>query len=155
MTATAWEIVRGDDPILATAIHAGHELRGEAQALIALADDERLREEDPFTDRWVGAARNNVVVSRSRFEVDLNRPRDKSVYREPADAWGLNVWKSAPSDDFVEGSLELYDGFFAELGELCDELVAAHGYFVVLDLHSYNHRRLGRDRAGRRSRREP
>ncbi len=147
MTATAWEIVRGDDPILATAIHAGHELRGEAQALIALADDERLREEDPFTDRWVGAARNNIVVSQSRFEVDLNRPREKSVYREPADAWGLNVWKSAPPDDFVEGSLELYDGFFAALGELCDELVAAHGYFVVLDLHSYNHRRLGRDRA--------
>ncbi len=145
MNGAAWEIVRGDDPILATAIHAGHELRTEAAALTALPDDERLREEDPFTDRWVGVAGNNIVVSRSRFEVDLNRPRDQAVYREPADAWGLNVWKSAPSDEFVKGSLELYDQFFFELGELCDDLVATHGYFVVFDLHSYNHRRRGRD----------
>ncbi len=146
MSDRAWEIVRGDDPILATAIHAGHELRPEAEALTALADDERLREEDPFTDRWVTAAKNSIVVSRSRFEVDINRPRDKAVYREPADAWGLNVWASTPSDEFVAASLDLYDRFFLELGALCDELVAAHGYFVVLDLHSYNHRRLGADR---------
>ena len=118
MSGTAWETVRGDDPILATAIHAGHALRGEAEALIALPDEERLREEDPFTDRWVDVASNTIVVSRSRFEVDLNRPRDKAVYREPADAWGLNVWKSTPSDEFVEGSLALYDQFFVELGEL-------------------------------------
>ena len=147
MSDVDWEIVRGDDPILATAIHAGHALRTEAEALTALSDEERLREEDPFTDRWVDVAANSVVCSRSRFEVDLNRPRDKAVYREPADAWGLNVWKSAPSDDFVDGSLAMYDRYFADLGALCDELVAAHGYFVVLDLHSYNHRRLGRDRA--------
>lgn len=147
MSDVPWEVVRGDDPILATAIHAGHTLRPEAEALTALSDEERLREEDPFTDCWVDVAGNSVVVSRSRFEVDLNRPRDKAVYREPADAWGLNVWKCAPSDGFVDGSLALYDSFFGDLGVLCDELVAAHGYFVVLDLHSYNHRRLGRDRA--------
>ena len=146
MSDVPWEVARGDDPILATAIHAGHALRSEAESLTALSDEERLREEDPFTDRWVDVAGNSAVVSRSRFEVDLNRSRDKAVYREPADAWGLNVWKSAPSDDFVDGSLALYDRFFADLGALCDELVAAHGYFVVLDLHSYNHRRLGRDR---------
>jgi N-formylglutamate amidohydrolase len=142
---TAWETFRGDDPILATAIHAGHALRDEAEALTALTDEERLREEDPFTDRWADVASNRIIVSRSRFEVDLNRPRDIAVYREPADAWGLEVWKSTPSDEFVEGSLALYDQFFVELGQLLDELVAAHGYFVVLDLHSYNHRRLGRD----------
>ena len=147
MTEPAWETVRGEGPILATAIHAGHELRSEAQALTALPDDERLREEDPFTDRWVAVADHTIVGSRSRFEIDLNRPREKAVYREPADAWGLNVWKSAPSDEFVADSLALYDAFFTELGAVCDELVAAHGYFVVLDLHSYNHRRLGHDKA--------
>lgn len=145
MTESPWETVRGEGPILATAIHAGHTLRPEAEALTALPDDERLREEDPFTDRWVDVAGHTIVVSRSRFEVDLNRPRAKAVYREPADAWGLNVWKSAPSDEFIAGSLALYDQFFSDLGELCDELVAAHGHFVMLDLHSYNHRRRGHD----------
>jgi N-formylglutamate amidohydrolase len=139
-------IASGDDPLLATAIHAGHDMRPEVAALTALSDDERLREEDPFTDRWVDVAANSIVVSPSRFEVDLNRPRDKAVYREPADAWGLELWKSPPSDDLVNGSLAVYDQFYTELGELCDRLVETHGTFVVLDLHSYNHRRLGPDR---------
>ncbi len=143
MTPPAWTIERGDDPILATAIHAGHELRGEAKELTALPDADRLREEDPFTDRWVSIAANSIVVSRSRFEVDLNRPRERAIYREPADAWGLNLWSTALSDEFIHGSLDLYDQFLMELGELCDELVATHGRFVVLDLHSFNHRRLG------------
>ena len=145
MTDLSWEFISGDDPIIATAIHAGHDLRSDAASLTALADDERLREEDPFTDRWVDVAANTVVVSRSRFEVDLNRTRDKAVYRKPDDAWGLDLWKSDPSDEFVAESLGLYDQFFRELGEMCDELVATHGRFVVLDLHSYNHRRRGHD----------
>ncbi len=146
MTGNSWETLRSDDPILATAIHAGHDLRSEAAELTALADDERLREEDPFTDRWVEIAGNTIVVSSSRFEVDLNRVRDKAVYRKPADAWGLDLWKSEPSDAFVDESLELYDEFFVELGQVCDELVAQHGRFVVIDLHSYNHRRRGPDK---------
>lgn len=132
---------------MATAIHAGHEMRSEVLELTALSDAERLREEDPFTDNWVAVADNSIVVSRSRFEVDINRPREKAVYREPSDAWGLELWKSSPSDEFVSESLALYDQFYVELGELCDDLVATHGRFVVLDIHSYNHRRLGPDRA--------
>ncbi len=145
--ANLWDIERGDDPLLATAIHAGHDLRDEALALTALTDAERLREEDPFTDRWVDVAKNSIVLSQSRFEVDLNRPREKAVYREPDDAWGLQLWKSSPPEAFVDTSLALYDRFYAELGELCDELVAAHGRFVVLDIHSFNHRRRGHDKA--------
>lgn len=144
---SAWQTKRGSDPLLATAIHAGHEMRSEVLALTALSDAERLREEDPFTDLWVEVAENSIIASRSRFEFDLNRPREKAVYREPGDAWGLDLWKSPPSDQFVNDSLALYDQFYEELGELCDELVATHGRFVVLDIHSYNHRRLGPDRA--------
>ena len=52
MTELAWRISEGDGPIIATAIHAGHSLRPEVAALTALTDEQRLREEDPFTDRW-------------------------------------------------------------------------------------------------------
>jgi N-formylglutamate deformylase len=38
-------------PIVGTAIHAGHELRPEVAGCIALSDSQRLREEDPYTDR--------------------------------------------------------------------------------------------------------
>jgi N-formylglutamate amidohydrolase len=86
-----------------------------------------------------------VVVHRSRFEVDLNRPRDRAVYRTPADAWGLQVWKNAPDAALIEQSLAYYDDFYATVGHLFRRLEHRFGAFVVLDLHSYNHRRGGPD----------
>jgi hypothetical protein len=76
--------------------------------------------------------------------VDLNRPREHAVYRVPDDAWGLDLWVEPLSDLEIQESLELYDDFYAELGDRLDE-VAARGSFVLLDLHSYNHRRNGAD----------
>ena len=145
MTSDAWTVVTGDDPIVTTAIHAGHELRSEVSALMKLPESDRLREEDPFTDHWVGVARNSIVVHRSRFEVDINRPREKAVYRVPDDAWGLDIWSTEPDQALVDGSLKVYDEFYLRLGQLCDQVVEAHGHVVVLDIHSYNHRRGGPD----------
>ncbi|MDH3397974.1 MAG: N-formylglutamate amidohydrolase, partial [Acidimicrobiia bacterium] len=64
-TRAAWTIERGEMPIVATAIHAGHDARAEAAALFAVSDADRLREEDPFTDRWTEIVDNRVVVLRS------------------------------------------------------------------------------------------
>jgi N-formylglutamate amidohydrolase len=136
--------VRGGDatdaPVLAAAVHAGHDLRPEVAACIALDDDARRREEDPWTDRIAAAPVTTFVVSRSRFEVDVNRPRERAVYREPDDAWGLQVWRERLPDDVVERSRRLYDEFYAALGHALDAFDRA-GPFVVLDVHSYNHRR--------------
>lgn len=147
MSTTAWRVTRGDDPILATALHAGHALRPEVAALMKLSDEDRLREEDPFTDLWVGVAANSIIVDRSRFEVDLNRPREGAVYATPSDAWGLDIWTSPPPEDLLKRSLEIHDQFFEELAVICDELVEVHGHLLVLDIHSYNHRRGGPDAA--------
>ncbi|HKP05772.1 MAG TPA: N-formylglutamate amidohydrolase, partial [Microbacterium sp.] len=84
---------------------------------------------------------------RSRFEIDLNRSREKAVYRSAEEAWGLEVVRDPPLDRaLVEGSLEVYDAFYAELGRRLD-VVAERGPFVVFDIHSYNHRRDGADAA--------
>lgn len=128
--------------VVATAIHAGHDVRPEVAALLALDDATRLREEDPYTDRIAACADFRVTVWRSRFEVDLNRSRDEAVYHAPRDAWSLTVWRSDPPPDVVERSLEIYDSFYAELGAHLDRL-SATGPFVVLDVHAYNHRRGG------------
>lgn len=138
-----WTITSGPGPLVATAIHDGHELRPELRALVALDEAERLREEDPFTASWTEIASTRVVVHRSRFEVDLNRPVEKSVYRTPEEAWGLRVWKEPLPHRFLQRSWAAYDAFYAELRALLDAKVAEHGRFVVLDLHSYNHRRAG------------
>jgi N-formylglutamate deformylase len=131
-------------PLVATAIHAGHDLRPAVASRLALDDATRLREEDPFTDRLVGVGGSTVVVHRSRFEVDLNRPRESAIYLAPEDAWDLELWDEAPPYDEVERSLALYDAFYAELETRLDRM-ARSGPFLVLDVHSYNHRRDGVD----------
>jgi N-formylglutamate amidohydrolase len=138
-----WKLHRGDQPVLATAIHDGHAVRPEVAALLALSDADRLREEDPFTGRWTNVAANGIVARRSRFEVDLNRPAATAVYRTPDDAWGLHVWREAPPDDLVERSMAEYHAFHERVRGVLRELSDRYGTFVVLDLHSYNHRRDG------------
>ena len=139
-----FSFANSSSPVIATAIHAGHELRPEVEARSALDDATRLREEDPFTDRLVDLGCTQVVVNRSRFEVDLNRPREHAVYLVADDAWGLELWDEPLSSRDVEQSLQLYDDFYVELGRRLDQ-AAARGPFVVLDMHSYNHRREGAD----------
>jgi N-formylglutamate amidohydrolase len=138
-----WNVERGEGPIVAMAIHHGHLLRDEVQGHMALDEASRLREEDPFTGGWTVLAPNRVVVTRSRFEMDLNRPRNKSIYRSPEDAWGLSVWKESLPDAVVQRSLAQYDDFYLMLEKWFESLEQRFGRFVVYDLHSYNHRRDG------------
>ena len=134
---------RGKEPVLVSAIHAGHDLRPEVQYIIQLDERQRLREEDPFTDAWIFVADNYILPQRSRFEVDLNRSRDQAVYKTPEDAWGLDLWKTPPDKKIIENSLEEYDVFYQQLGYLLDEMVGQYDKVAVYDLHTYNYRRKG------------
>jgi N-formylglutamate amidohydrolase len=125
-----------------TAVHAGHELRAGIADAVALDPSTRLREEDPFTDRMLGDVGIRVVARRSRFEVDLNRPREQAVYRGPEEAFGLDVWKGELRPAELEESRRIHDAFYTCLSTQLDRL-AANGQFLVLDVHSYNHRRDG------------
>jgi N-formylglutamate deformylase len=135
-------------PVIATAIHDGHELRPEVAALQAITAAERRREEDPFTGRLTTIGDLGLVARRSRFEFDLNRPRERAVYREPEDAWGLHVWAEPPPDAVCERSLLLYDRAHAVVSALVEAALSLVPAVLVLDLHSFNHRRAGPDDAG-------
>lgn len=148
-----WEIEAGHGPVVATALHAGHRVRPAAFPRLALGEDVRLREEDPSTERFTelspggpsgpGAA-TRVVVRVSRFEVDLNRAREEAVYATPEAAWGLDVWgEEGPPPELLDAALRQHDAFYAGLRRLLRAMVARWGRVLVLDLHSYNHRRGG------------
>lgn len=143
MSEHVWKVVKGNGPIVATAIHNGHDVRLDLRKLLAISETDRLREEDPYTGDWTGIAPTQIIALRSRFEVDLNRPRDKSVYIQPEDAWGLKIWKQQPTDKLIKTSLAEYDDFYSELRRILSETESKYGRFVVFDLHSYNHRRKG------------
>jgi N-formylglutamate amidohydrolase len=138
-----WRTEFGDGPLVACAIHNGHTLRSELGPLIKLDERARLYEEDPFTGRWTTIAPTRIVGLRSRFEVDLNRPRNTAVYLRSEDCWGLELWKSPPPPEVVARSLAEYDAFYAQLRFLLERLVNTHGRVVVFDLHTYNHCRGG------------
>lgn len=107
---------------------------------MALDDATRFREEDPYTDRLTDLGGTQIRVDRSRFEVDINRPRHQAVYLDPDAAWGYTVFSTPPSPEMVERSLRMHDDFYAGVTRHLDGLKDG---FVVLDLHSYNHRRSG------------
>jgi N-formylglutamate amidohydrolase len=140
---TIWQTEFGDGPLVACAVHDGHAVRAEIADCLRLNDSQRRYEEDPHTAEWTSIAPTRIVARRSRFELDLNRPREKAVYLTPEDAWGLDIWRCRPAPDVVEHSLRMYDDFYAHLRLLLDRLVARHGRVVVFDLHSYNHKRNG------------
>lgn len=142
-----WTIAGHRGPIVATAIHAGHALRADAVPWMALDAATRLREEDPYTDCWTAVGDTRIVVRRSRFEFDLNRPREGAIYRRPADAWGLTVWRPDVPGRVLATSLSLYDRFYDAFGSMLRGLIRTSPRVVVLDLHSYNYRRNGPDQA--------
>ena len=130
---------------MATAVHAGHLLRPEVAELTALSDGERLLEEDPMTDVLATVGDHLFVSRASRFEVDLNRPPDEAVYRIPDDAWGLDLWKDGLPGDVVDRSLAQRERFYEMMGAWIEELIEAHGKVLLLDVHSFNHRRENED----------
>jgi N-formylglutamate deformylase len=141
-----WTIEVGDGPVVAAALHAGHEVRPDVAEWLAAGDGDRLREEDPLTGLWTTVGDSAIRVFRSRFEVDLNRPREQAIALEPRASWGLPVWRERPPERVLERSLEEYDAFYEDMRGLFDRLTQEWNRVLVLDLHSYNHRREGPDR---------
>src|SRR5215208_5367810 len=111
----AWSLGASALPLVTTAIHAGHDLRPEIAAKTALDGVTRRREEDPCTDRITRAGGWPVVVHRSRFEVDLNRPRHRCVYEDADASWGLEVWREPLTEEQIERSRRLHDAFYGQL----------------------------------------
>ncbi len=138
-----WTYSRGGEPLLALAIHDGHYLRPEVARASGLDDATRLREEDPYTGELARMMPSWLVPVRSRFEVDLNRSPDGPVYLGPEQAWGLPVWKVPPTTSLLAGSKAYYSGFYEMYRGELERLLNCHDRVIVLDFHSYNHRRRG------------
>lgn len=144
-TTNHWDVVAGDGPVIATAIHDGHAMRDSLQPWLAIGEEVRRREEDPMTGVLAEVGDVRIRVNTSRFEADLNRPRDKAVAREPAEVWGLQPWRGELPQAEIKRSLAYYDRFYALATRLIEERLQRWGSVLLVDIHSYNHRRDGAD----------
>ena len=130
-------------PIIFTAIHSGHQLSDICSKNMKLPENLRLMEEDPYTDIFAKIHDNYIIPPYSRFEVDLNRSRTSALYRKPEDCWGLDSRIKEPNEEQINFAYKIYDDFYSETKKHLDILSKKHKKFIVLDLHSYNHNRLG------------
>lgn len=140
-----WEVIASPGPDLVTAVHDGHAMNPALQPYLAISPQEALREEDPMTGFLAGVGSNIFRTHVSRFEVDLNRPRERAFSTNPDDTWGLKVWDRDPPHELIEQGLAQHDKFYRLTKGWIESLISRHRRVLIVDLHSYNHRRDGQN----------
>ena len=53
------------------------------------------------------------------------------------------MWRERPRHDLIERSVAIHAAYYRMLRVLLDDIAAGHDQFVLIDVHSYNHRRDG------------
>jgi uncharacterized protein (TIGR02421 family) len=129
-------------PIICTAIHAGHQFRSKLMPLCNLSEEERLYEEDPFTDQFIQAMPITLIGRDSRYEYDLNRPVANCIYSQ---AWGKAVWRSKLSAKERKISTNKHQTFYRVLDALIRSVEQQYRASLIFDVHSYNHLRQSDD----------
>ena len=112
-----WTVHRGDSPVVATAIHNGRGVPRELAGRMSLPSEDRLREEDPYTEFIIRDVPTRIVVHRSRFAIDLNRSSDQAIYLRPEQSWGLRVWSSPPDATMVARALSFHNEYYQISGD--------------------------------------
>ncbi len=66
-----YQFENDDSPFWAFAIHDGHQVDAHLMPYMNIAEEERLREEDPYTAILAELPCNRFVSGTSRFQLDL------------------------------------------------------------------------------------
>lgn len=130
--------VKSYAPVIGAAVHAGHKFRANLLSKCALSADERLYEEDPFTDQLIQAMPITLIAQDSRYEYDLNRPIAHCIYSQ---AWGKRVWEKKLSPKERSESTAKHQAFYRVLDALIHKIEQQFGAALIFDVHSYNYQR--------------
>ncbi len=131
---------RRESPIISVALHDGHLIDPEVEPYLLVDSAQRFREEDPYTGFFADLPTSQVIVQTSRFQIDMNRGESNAIYMTPEDAWGLHVYKDIPGE-IQQKLLDGHRRFYNQMYQLVSETIDKFGCFLILDIHSYNHRR--------------
>lgn len=126
-------------PVICAAIHNGHQLRTELQKSFLLSEEERLFEEDPYTQDLVSSFPIVITGNDSRFEYDLNRPKTLSTYFKTA--WEKQVWRKPLSAAQRAKSHAKHQAFYDVLEALISAVEQDFKSAIIYDIHSYNYKR--------------
>ncbi len=123
------------------ALHAGHRVRESLDTVMSASVEERLREEDPYTERFIDEMPIQIFARDSRFEYDLNRDTCRAIYSHDRKIWNIQVWKKELNKKERNQSLAKHREFY-DLVDLVVECLLSRGkYAVIFDMHSYGYQR--------------
>jgi len=137
-----YRIQHRESPFWAFAIHDGHQVDALIEPFFHLEEAGRLREEDPYTAAMAELPVNQLFVSTSRFQLDINRPKEDAVYLRPDQAWGLQVWKKDLPPALLQELYDEYERFYLKIDEYIQQTIDNHHFFIVFDVHTYNAQRI-------------
>lgn len=134
-----------DSPFWVFAIHDGHQVDPAVGQFILLDENQRLREEDPYTASMAELPVNQLFVATSRFQLDINRKEEDAVYLRPEQAWGLNVWKDTLPSTILQQLYDEHRNFYQQLDSYIQHTIDKQGFFVAFDVHTYNAQRINEE----------
>jgi N-formylglutamate deformylase len=126
---------------MGVALHAGHRVRPEILDLMAISEADRHREEDPLTDLFIKDFPIRIVALDSRFEYDLNREPERSVYSSERGIWGLDIWKRKVEGPMRAFTLQKHREFNDLLDMVVEFMLEYYEQLLVYDMHSYCYQR--------------
>jgi hypothetical protein len=122
-------------------MHSGHRVRDEILDFLAVSEEDRFREEDPYMDRFISDLPIRIYGRDSRFEYDLNRNPYQALYDFGEPKWGLNIWKREVTRDAHETSIRKHREFHELLELVCRYLLRQNRHALLFDLHAYCYQR--------------
>jgi uncharacterized protein (TIGR02421 family) len=130
-------------PIICAAIHNGHRLRSDLKKAFLLSKEERIYEEDPYTDELISSFPIQIVGNDSRFEYDLNRAKTLSTYFKTA--WDKQVWDKPLSQKQRAESHRKHQALYNVLEAIVKVIERLFSNAIIFDIHSYNYKRIEQD----------
>ena len=126
---------------LGVALHAGHRVRPDVLKMMVVSEPDRYREEDPHTDLFIKDFPVRIMALDSRFEYDLNREPERSIYSSEQGIWGLDIWKSDLDGQMREFTLQKHKEFYDLVDLVVEYLLIRYEHLLVYDMHSYCYQR--------------
>lgn len=125
------------------ALHNGSRIRPQLLDTLAVSQEERFREEDPFTELFVQDFPIQLIARDSRFEYDLNWDIEKCIYPYENQKWGLKVWHRPLNREEITTTYSKFREFHALLDLVVDHLLKHYPLITLFDIHSFCYRREG------------
>lgn len=135
-------IVKVDEyaPLICAAIHNGQKLRSDLQRNFLLSADDKIFEEDPYTDELISSFPIQIIGNDSRFEYDLNQAKALSTFFKKSS--GIQVWNKPLTQKQRTLSHNKHQSFYNILDALVTATEQRFNSAIIFDLHTYNYKHI-------------